>query len=163
MSVVYIGLGSNLDAPRRQIESAIDELQRLPASNWQAVSPLYRSRPVGPQDQPDYVNAVAKLDTRLQPLALLDMLQGIEQAHHRRRDGERWGARTLDLDVLLYGDEIIDSARLTVPHAEIARRSFVLRPLHDLTPDLVIPGLGGVSDLLAQVATTDLEQITDVG
>lgn len=159
MTVVYIGLGSNLDAPRHQVESAIEELRRMPASDWQGVSPLYRSQPVGPQDQPDYINAVAQLDTRLPPLALLDLLQGIEQAHHRRRDAERWGARTLDLDLLLYGEDIIDSARLTVPHPQMVNRAFVLKPLHDLAPSLVIPGLGAVSELLARVNSDDLEKL----
>lgn len=162
MPAVYIGLGSNLDAPRRQLESAIEALRQLPETDWLGVSPLYRSQPVGPQDQPDYVNAVAAIDTRLPPLQVLDALQAIEQQHGRRRDGERWGPRTLDLDVLLYGDEIIRQPRLTIPHPEMPRRGFVLKPLYDLAPALTIPGVGAVADLLAQISTTDLERINDV-
>ncbi|MCS3902176.1 2-amino-4-hydroxy-6-hydroxymethyldihydropteridine diphosphokinase [Methylohalomonas lacus] len=161
MTTVYIGLGSNLDAPRQQLASALAELGRLPETDRCTASPLYRSRPVGPQDQPDYLNAVACLETRLAPLDLLDRLQAIEQQQGRRRDGVRWGARTLDLDVLLYGDAIIDSPRLTVPHPEMANRGFVLKPLHDLAPNLAIPGLGPVSDLLARMNTDDLEVIAD--
>lgn len=161
MPAVYIGLGSNLNAPRRQIESAIEALRQLPETDWLGVSPLYRSQPVGPQDQPDYVNAVAAIDTRLSPLQVLDALQAIEQQHGRRR-GERWGPRTLDLDVLLYGDEIIKQPRLTIPHPEMPRRGFVLRPLYDLAPALIIPGVGAVTDLLAQVSTADLEKVSDV-
>lgn len=162
MTTVYIGLGSNLDAPRQQLASALAELGRLPDTDRCTASSLYRSRPVGPQDQPDYVNAVAALDTRLAPLDLLDRLQAIEQQHGRRRDGVRWGARTLDLDVLLYGDAIINSPRLIVPHPEMTNRGFVLKPLHELAPDLEIPGVGTASELLARVNTDDLEIITDV-
>lgn len=162
MPRVYIGIGSNLDSPRHQVEVAIDELHQLPASDWVMCSPIYRSHPVGPQDQPDYVNAVAAIDTDTEAEVLLDMLQSIEQQHGRRRDGRRWGARTLDLDILLYGDECISTDRLQVPHPEMHRRSFVLKPLHDIEPSLMIPGLGSLDSLLAQVSTADLEPLADV-
>lgn len=161
MTRVFIGLGSNLEAPRRQVETALVALEQLPQSRLIGRSPLYRSKPVGPQDQPDFVNAVALLDTDLEALALLDQLQAIEQQHHRQRDGQRWGARTLDLDILLYGNEQIHNARLTVPHPEIPNRGFVLKPLHDLAPELNVPGQGAVSELLARVATDDLEKLAD--
>jgi len=161
MPRAYIGIGSNLDAPRRQVESALQSLRQVPQSTWVAQSPLYRSKPVGPQDQPDYVNAAAAIDTELEAEALLDALQEIENRHGRRRDGQRWGARTLDLDILLYGDQCISTERLHVPHPEMHRRGFVLKPLHDIEPSLMIPGVGGLEDLLARVSTTDLEPLAD--
>ncbi|MEM9604368.1 MAG: 2-amino-4-hydroxy-6-hydroxymethyldihydropteridine diphosphokinase [Pseudomonadota bacterium] len=136
-----IALGSNLDNPRAQVERAIDTLRRRADIEVVAVSRLYGSAPVGPA-QPDYVNAALAADTALAPLELLDLLQSIEQQQLRRRDGARWGPRTLDLDLLLYGDDVIDVPRLTVPHPRLAERAFVLRPLSDVCPACVIPGLG---------------------
>lgn len=162
MPRVYIGIGSNLAAPREQVATALTELRQLPGGESLIASPLYRSKPVGPPDQPDYVNAVAVFDTDTGPEALLDRLQSIEQEHDRRRDGERWGARTLDLDILLYGDACLNTERLCVPHPEMQRRGFVLQPLHDIAPDLTIPGHGALASLLAAVATTDLERLPDV-
>lgn len=127
----YVGLGANLGDPRRQVESALGALGRLGASRRGPVSPPYRSAPLGPADQPDYLNAVVVLDTVLAPLPLLDALQAIESAAGRIR-GRRWGPRRLDLDLLLYGDRRIDEARLTVPHPGLATRAFVLYPLVDL-------------------------------
>ena len=147
MITAYIGLGSNLDHPREQVLRALDELDCIPESWLGASSSLYASPPMGPRDQPDYVNAVAQLHTGLSPLELLDALQSIEQEHNRVR-GERWGARTLDLDLLLYGDEIIDQDRLVVPHPGIAQREFVLQPLAEIAPDLQLPGLGMLQTLL---------------
>lgn len=159
MPTAYIGLGSNLESPRRQVETALSELRRLPHSRWRGQSPLYRSRPVGPPDQPDYVNAAAVLETELEAETLLDALQAIEERHGRRRDGRRWGARTLDLDLLLYGQACIDTPRLKVPHPEMHRRGFVLKPLFDLNPVLEIPGRGSIADLLNTVTIDDLEII----
>lgn len=105
---------------------------------------------MGPPDQPDYLNAVASLQTQLGAHELLELLQSIEQDHGRLRDGTRWGARTLDLDLLLYGDSVIDTPTLTVPHAGIAQRSFVLLPLSELVPDLRIPKHGSITELLSQ-------------
>lgn len=138
---VFIGLGSNLPgdlaSPQAHILNALQELDTLPETRLKAASPLYSSRAIGPE-QPDYINAVAHLTTRLSPLDLLDRLQQLEQQHNRVRL-EHWGPRTLDLDILLYGTETIDHPRLTVPHAFLKQRSFVLYPLADLAPALVLP------------------------
>lgn len=153
--VAYIGLGSNLDDPMQQVQTAFDELAILPAIRMVAKSGLYRSPPVGPADQPDYINAVACIQTTLSAEPLLDALQGLEQAHHRRRI-RHWGPRTLDLDLLLLGDQVIQSERLVVPHPQLTKRRFVLQPLMEIAPDLVIVGLGPVSVLLAQCPQMDL-------
>lgn len=131
----YIGLGSNLDAPLRQVQQALNELNALPQTQLVRASSLYRSRAVGPGDQPDYINAVAQLATQLAPEPLLDALQAIEQAHQRQRL-VRWGPRTLDLDILLYDDTTIASARLSVPHPYLTARNFVLLPLLEIAPEL---------------------------
>lgn len=125
--LAYIGLGSNLESPIVQVREALNELAMLPLSRLVAASSLYASRPVGPQDQPDFINAVAALETQLSPLALLDQLQALEQQHRRRRQ-RRWGPRTLDLDLLLYANDTIDTPRLRVPHPQITARAFVLLP-----------------------------------
>jgi 2-amino-4-hydroxy-6-hydroxymethyldihydropteridine diphosphokinase len=154
----WIGLGSNLNDPVQQVKTALAELGGLVDCSLCAVSSLYRSPPMGPADQPDYVNAVARLRTRLPAAALLDALQGIEARHGRRR-GRRWGERTLDLDLLVYGREVIDTRRLTVPHPGIAERNFVLYPLAELAPGLVIPGVGAVADLLKRCPDKGLSRI----
>lgn len=137
----YIGLGSNLagslGSPLEQLKHAVKALAALPATLLISVSPAYRSLAVGPQ-QPDYTNAVALLQTSLTPLDLLDQLQAIEQAHERVRI-QHWGPRTLDLDLLLYGDQLIDLPRLQVPHPYLTQRNFVLYPLAAINPDLVLP------------------------
>ncbi|MFD2435484.1 2-amino-4-hydroxy-6-hydroxymethyldihydropteridine diphosphokinase [Modicisalibacter luteus] len=115
MHVAYIGLGSNLDGPEQRIEQALTALNRIPLTRLVTVSPRYASSPIGPQDQPDFINAVACVSTRLSPLALLDQLQALEQAHRRRRL-RHWGPRTLDLDVLTFDDQSLDLPRLKVPH-----------------------------------------------
>ncbi|MDX1634441.1 MAG: 2-amino-4-hydroxy-6-hydroxymethyldihydropteridine diphosphokinase [Marinobacter sp.] len=134
----YVGLGSNLADPLGQLARAITALAQLPATTLLAQSPFYGSRPVGPQDQPDFVNGAVRIDTGLTPLQLLDRLQAIEQAHGRERL-RHWGPRTLDLDLLLFGDREIHHPRLTVPHPELPNRDFVLQPLLDLDPDLALP------------------------
>ncbi len=149
MSRAYIGLGSNLQAPRRQLERALEALAALPRSQVLKASRFYRSPPLGPADQPDYLNAVALLETELAPLALLDRLQALENAQGRVRT-RRWGPRTLDLDLLLYDRRRIDHPRLQVPHPGIAERDFVLKPLAEIAPGLEVPGLGRVAALLAQ-------------
>jgi 2-amino-4-hydroxy-6-hydroxymethyldihydropteridine diphosphokinase len=146
--VAYIGLGSNLENPRRQVETALLELGEFDDCGVQDHSSFYRSKPVGPQDQPDFINAVARLSTRLEPEALLDALQELERRHHRIRGGLRWGPRSLDLDLLLYDDREIHTPRLQVPHPEIANRTFVLVPLREVAPpELYIPGIGSLQDL----------------
>lgn len=144
-----IGLGSNLDQPATQLQRAFDALAQLPHSHLAACSPLYLTTPVGPQDQPDFINAVALLDTTLAPLDLLDALQALEQRAGRVRH-RHWGERTLDLDLLLYGDQHIDLPRLRVPHPQMTRRAFVLVPLHAVWPDLVLPDGTPLASLRAQ-------------
>jgi 2-amino-4-hydroxy-6-hydroxymethyldihydropteridine diphosphokinase len=134
----FISLGSNLSDPATQIRRALDALGKIRDAELGAVSPLYRNPAVGPGQQPDYLNAVAELHTTLDALLLLSQLQNIELAQGRVRN-ERWGARTLDLDILLYGDEVIDLPQLQIPHPRMTTRNFVLYPLYDLTPDLVLP------------------------
>ncbi|HSC67875.1 MAG TPA: 2-amino-4-hydroxy-6-hydroxymethyldihydropteridine diphosphokinase [Cellvibrio sp.] len=146
MALAYIGLGSNLEDPLAQVLSAFDELAAIAQTRLIARSALYSSRAVGPE-QPDYINAAALLDTQLAPLALLDALQAIEQAHQRVRI-QHWGPRTLDLDLLLYGEQCIDHERLKVPHPYLTQRSFVLNPLADITPHLQLPDGTKLADLL---------------
>lgn len=150
---VYIGLGANLGDPRRQVEQALVQLRALPQSALAAVSSLYQTVPVGPADQPDFINAVARLDTQLEPLALLAALQRIERQHGRIRNGQRWGPRTLDLDILLIGEQLLTLPQLCVPHPQMHCRAFVLGPLAEIAPPrLNIPGQGRLDDLLAAVA-----------
>lgn len=155
----YIGLGSNLDNPKRHVLTAIDQLGRLPYTQMLARSSLYRSDPMGPPDQPEYINAVAEIETLLTPRALLDELLRVEIAHGRTRSATRWGPRTLDLDLLLYGDRTIAEARLTVPHPGIAERAFVLFPLAQLAPNLIIPGKGSLSMLLSACSPAGLQKL----
>jgi 2-amino-4-hydroxy-6-hydroxymethyldihydropteridine diphosphokinase len=151
----FIGLGSNLDDPASQVERALDSIARLPDSFLASRSRLYRSAPWGVAGQPDFVNAVAELTTALEPRALLDALLAIERAQGRRRDGMRWGPRTIDLDLLCYDTVQVDEPGLILPHPHIAERAFVLLPLAELVPDLEIAGLGLVSSLLARVDARD--------
>jgi 2-amino-4-hydroxy-6-hydroxymethyldihydropteridine diphosphokinase len=138
MQRCFIGLGSNLDEPSRQLQRALAALGELEGCRLGRVSPFYGNPALGPGAQPDYVNAVAELFTELDAHALLASLQAVEAAQGRVR-AERWGARTLDLDLLLYGAETIDSATLQVPHPRLRERNFVLYPLHDIAPDLRFP------------------------
>lgn len=158
---VFIGLGSNQADPSLQLAGAVARLAALPETELVAQSPFYRSKPVGPQDQPDFVNGVAWLRTELPPLKLLDHLQAIEQAHGRERV-QRWGPRTLDLDLLLYGNETIASERLTVPHAELANRDFVLQPLLDLEPELAMPDGRTIEQLRQRCPDNGLQQLHPV-
>jgi len=156
----WIGLGSNLDDPPGQVRTALTELDAIAGCRLRAASSLYASPPMGPSDQPDYINAVAWLKTTLPAAALLDALRTIEQRHARVR-GRHWGPRTLDLDLLLYAQAVIDTTRLTVPHPGIAARSFVLYPLAELDRTLVIPGLGVVEDLLGQCPDAGLKKLEE--
>lgn len=158
MALAYIGLGSNLEDPLAQVKRAFDELAEIPQTSLLARSSIYSSHAVGPE-QPDYINAVALLDTQLAPLALLDALQAIEQAHQRVRI-QHWGPRTLDLDLLLYGDQIIDEERLTVPHPYLTQRSFVLYPLADITPNLRLPDGTPLADLLSRCPADGLRRLS---
>ncbi|BBL70409.1 2-amino-4-hydroxy-6-hydroxymethyldihydropteridine diphosphokinase [Methylogaea oryzae] len=145
----YIGLGSNLQDPVGQIRRARAAIAQTEGIAELAFSGLYRNPPMGPADQPDYVNAVMAVSTTLEPHALLHALQAIENSQGRVRLGERWGPRTLDLDILLYGQQQIATADLTVPHVGAAERAFVLLPLLEIAPELNIPGKGLVRDLAA--------------
>ena len=156
----YVGIGSNLDDPLLQIERAIVELGRLPTTRLIAQSRRYRTAPMGPQDQPDFVNAAVGLLTRLGPQALFDGLQDLEQSLGRSKPKVRWGPRRIDLDLLVYGAVELGTPRLTIPHQGLTSRAFVLYPLADFAPDLLVPGRGRVGDLVRQVTTTGLEPIT---
>ncbi|SPJ35309.1 2-amino-4-hydroxy-6-hydroxymethyldihydropteridine diphosphokinase [Kushneria phyllosphaerae] len=156
---VWIGLGSNLDQPRRQVLSALEDLAGLPLTELSASSSLYGSRPVGPQDQPDFVNAVAVLDTLLSPLALLDQLQALEQRHRRVRQ-RHWGPRTLDLDILLYDDRVLDLARLVVPHPWLTSRAFVVQPMLEIDPELCLPDGQPLNRLCAAAPSNDLKRLS---
>lgn len=145
---VFIALGSNLDGPARQIETAFEFLDRIPESELLQRSSLYRSAPLGGVEQPDFVNAAAAMSTVLPARELLEELQAIERLRGREDRHIRWGPRTLDLDLLIYGDLVIDEPGLTVPHPGIALRNFVLLPLREIAPDNEIPGLGRVQDIV---------------
>jgi len=156
----YVGLGSNLDDPRTQILTALDELGQLPGCRRIVASSCYASTPLGPEDQPDFCNAVAALDTDLAPLELLGQLQELERAHGRIKT-RHLGERTLDLDLLLYGNLQLASALLTLPHPGLSSRDFVLYPLAEIAPsDLPIPGLGRLDELLARCPKQHLKQNT---
>ena len=147
MATVYVALGSNLDDPLAQLTQAVDSLKKF-AKNLK-VSPFYGSKPLGPQDQPDYVNAVVKFETELEPLVLLDTLQAIENQQGRVRL-RRWGERTLDLDILLYDNVQLQTERLTLPHYDMHNREFVIVPLYDLSPELILPDGTPVTELYQQ-------------
>ena len=138
-STVYIGIGSNLDDPLLQVKHALEALRYLPETKEVSHSPCYRSAPLGPPEQPDYINAVAVLSTTLSPHVLLAALQKIEDQQGRIRTSQRWGPRTLDLDILLYDQQHIQAPELTLPHPGIYDRAFVLYPLYDCAPHLILP------------------------
>ncbi|MDH5485616.1 MAG: 2-amino-4-hydroxy-6-hydroxymethyldihydropteridine diphosphokinase [Gammaproteobacteria bacterium] len=162
MSVVYIGLGSNLDQPKRQLLQARERLARLPQTRLLKDSGLFQSRamtlPGDDASQDDYINAVIKLETALSPHQLLDALQAIETEQGRQRL-RRWGPRTLDLDILLYDDLQMDDERLTLPHAGIAERDFVLYPLQKIDNCLMIPGVGALDMLLAKISAQNIRYL----
>ena len=146
----YVAIGSNLGHPRDRVLEAFERLSRCPATRLQSLSRLYLARPMGPQNQPDFINAAAGMLTQLSAHAMLDELLQIERAMGRHRT-ERWGPRLVDLDLIWMHGAPIDEARLTVPHPGVSARNFVLYPLADIAPTLVIPGHGQVSDLLHRV------------
>lgn len=156
----FVALGANLGDPRRQLLAALEELAALPATRLAGRSPLYRSAPLGGLDQPDYVNAVARLATRLTPRELLEQCLAIETRHGRQRAYKN-APRTLDLDLLLYDGLVMHEAGLTLPHPRMHERAFVLRPLADLAPDADIPGRGRVAVLLAGLDGGDLARLPD--
>ncbi len=154
MARAFVALGSNLCDPRAQVLRGLAALASLPNTTFTARSRLYRSAPWGIVEQPEFVNAVAELNTALEPRELLDALLVIERGAGRERGGERWGPRVLDLDLLLYGDRESHQPGLTLPHPHLHERAFVLLPLNDLAPDLHVPGRGRVRELLDHVATS---------
>jgi len=158
MMRAFVALGANLGEPRRQLEAAIEEIKRLPETRFVRASSFYRSAPVGCADQPDFLNAVVQLDTGLPPEALLDRLQEIEHRHGRERPFP--GApRTLDLDLLLYGERVVATPRLTLPHARMHERAFVLLPLLELDSAISIPGRGPAKSLLPACSAQKIERV----
>ena len=157
----YIGIGSNLSDPQAQVRAALKALACLPCSRLAAHSGLYRSRPLAGMDQPDYINAVAAIDTTLDPHALLAALQALENDQGRVRDGERWAARTLDLDLLLYGDRQLATDTLTVPHPGLRERSFVLYPLQEIAAQLRLPDGARLSDVIEACTAAPATRIGD--
>jgi len=156
---VYIGLGSNLKQPCHQIQQALKALATLPQTQLLTHSPYYQSAPLGFSEQPDYINGVAQLSTTLSPLALLEWLQYLELNQGRVRTAHRWGPRTLDLDLLLYGTQTIKSKRLTLPHPGLYQRAFVLYPLYDCAPELILPDGQLLAEVIQHIPTTGLKRI----
>ena len=158
MHLAYIGIGSNLDAPVLQVRSAFAALDAIDSTRLDARSSLYRSQPVGDADQPEFVNAVARLESDLTAPTLLERLLALEQASGRVRTRPN-GPRTLDLDLLLFDDDRIESERLVVPHPRMHERAFVLIPLVEIAPDVIVPGRGPALDLLARVERGGVERL----
>lgn len=151
MTRVYLAIGSNLASPLEQVNAALAALADIPESQLVAVSDFYRTPPLGPQDQPDYLNAAVALETTLAPEALLDHTQRIELQQGRERKAHRWGPRTLDLDIMLFGEQLIHTPRLTVPHYDMKNRAFMLLPLAQIAPDLRLPDGDKLSELLGKL------------
>jgi len=156
---VYIGLGSNLDNPVAQVLEAVEELEMIPDTIMVQRSSLYSGKPMGPADQPDYVNAVVALDTLLSANDLLRALIAIEDMQGRDRSVEKWGPRVLDLDLLLYGNNVIDSKDLTVPHPGMHERDFVIVPLEEIAGNLKIPGQGQIYSLINKCENHSLKKL----
>ena len=158
MTVAYVGIGSNLDEPRSHVQLAFEDLDRIPGTGVLKRSSLYRSGPVGYADQPDFVNAVAEIQTSLPASRLLAELKEIEARHGRRRSFKN-APRTLDLDILLYGEVTLSLAHLTLPHPRMHERAFVLKPLYEVAPHASIPGVGTVKDCLEKTSEQKAERI----
>ena len=162
MMDVYLGLGSNLASPLRQLQHCVDMLRNEPGLDLIAVSPFYGSTAVGPGEQPDYVNGAAHIRTELSASDLLAVLQKIEQQQGRERGPERWLPRTLDLDILPYGNQTIDLPHLHIPHPRMGERNFVLLPLFDLAPDLILPDGTPLRILVQQCTRDGLWRLDDI-
>ena len=158
-TIVYVGLGSNLSKPRLQVSNAAKAIANIENSRVCALSSQYLSKPMGPQDQDDYINAVISIETSLSALALLDALQAIENAAGRVRKDNRWGARILDCDILLYGNESIDNARLTVPHYGMKLREFVLLPLAEIATNLYLPDGTSVNTIANEINSNGMVKL----
>ncbi|CAC9981160.1 2-amino-4-hydroxy-6-hydroxymethyldihydropteridine pyrophosphokinase (EC 2.7.6.3) [uncultured Gammaproteobacteria bacterium] len=153
--LAYIGLGSNLNNPKQQIKDALIALNSVQDVKVVALSSLYQSKPIDNSKQPDYINAVCEVDTHLSALELLYVCQDIETKQHRVRE-KKWGARTIDLDIITYGVQVIASKQLIVPHPEMMNRSFVLVPLAEIEPDFKVPVLGSIQALIDKLDTSEL-------
>jgi len=160
MTTAYIGLGSNLSEPIEQVKNAVKQIEKIAQSQVTAVSSLYLSKPMGPQDQNDYINAIIALNTSLSAIELLNALQAIENEAGRVRKENRWGARILDLDIILFGNEVINSERLTIPHYGMAEREFVLLPLVELAPSLQLPNGKSVKLLSQKIANNAMVKLS---
>lgn len=156
---VYIGIGSNLDNPVAQVLEAVEELEMIPDTILAERSTLYSAKPMGPADQPDYVNAVVAMDTLLSADELHKALIKIEDLQGRVREGEKWGPRIIDLDLLLYGNSTIDTATLTVPHPGMHERDFVIIPLEEVAGNLKIPGRGNLYSLINKCKSHSLKKL----
>ena len=164
MQTAFVGLGANLGLAEASVRAAILALGAVPQTMLIAASRLYRTPAWGRENQPDFINAVAQLRTTLAPLQLLDALLGIEQSFGRMRQaGERWGPRTLDLDLLLYADQVIALPRLQVPHPHLHARAFALLPLSELAPEAIIPGHGTVQQALQALQAIDVCVLETIG
>lgn len=160
LTIAYIGLGSNLSKPIEQIKNAIKEIDKIAHSQVTKVSSLYLSKPMGPQDQDDYINAVLALETSLPAIELLNTLQAIENKTGRVRKANRWGARILDLDIILFGNDTINTERLTIPHYGMTEREFVLLPLVEIAPELTLPDGISVKILSQNIANNAMVKLS---
>jgi 2-amino-4-hydroxy-6-hydroxymethyldihydropteridine diphosphokinase len=156
---VYIGIGSNLDNPVAQVLEAVEELEMIPDTILAERSTLYSGKPMGPEDQPDYVNAVVAMDTLLSADELHKALISIEDLQGRSRDGDKWGPRIIDLDLLMYGSHVIDTATLTVPHPGMHERDFVIIPLEEVAGNIKIPGRGHLYSLINKCKSHSLKKL----
>ncbi len=156
--LAFIGLGSNLQGPRKQINTALNSLDDLSETKVLRISGFYQSKPLLEMPGPDYLNVVCKIETRLSALDLLSQCQQIENKQHRVRE-IRWGSRTIDLDILVYGDEVISTKELIVPHPEMIKRNFVLLPLFEIEPELELPIFGKLKELVAKVESSSITKL----
>ncbi|BBB24107.1 2-amino-4-hydroxy-6-hydroxymethyldihydropteridine diphosphokinase [Isorropodon fossajaponicum endosymbiont JTNG4] len=156
--LTYIGLGSNLNNPKQQIKDALIALNSTKDVKVVSLSSLYQSKPIDDSKQPNYINAMCQVDTHLTALELLYVCQDIETRQHRVRE-KKWGARTIDLDIIIYGVQVIASKQLIVPHPQMMNRAFVLVPLAELEPNLKVPVLGPIQDLIAKLDITKLVKL----
>ncbi|MDX1811696.1 MAG: 2-amino-4-hydroxy-6-hydroxymethyldihydropteridine diphosphokinase [Gammaproteobacteria bacterium] len=157
--LAYIGLGGNLGDSLTIFHQVIEDLNAHSEVQIQKVSSFYRTQPLDNADQPEYLNAVLSLETELSPHQLLDLLQGLENKYGRQRTDKRWDSRTLDLDILLYGEQRISDNRLQIPHRELAHRDFVIFPLYEIAPQLQIPGLGSLEDLQSRCENRGMKKL----
>lgn len=157
---VYVGVGSNLAVPLLQVTRGLNELATLEKTHLIMQSSLYRNKPMGPQDQPEYVNAVAALLTQLDSLHLLRALKALEKSLGKQQPVQRWGPRLIDFDLLMYGEQRLQTEELTLPHPGIAERNFVLLPLAEIAPEVVVPGIGRVKTLAARASSDGIVRVS---